>query len=118
MADKVVRCPFCVAGDNFQAVAASTRRLVRLPKVWTQRDATYRNCPDGTDLWIPAFLIRGSPDRDLLFIETDPEAFILGCRTREDSDLSPHSVTSGAPRGIGLTGCGCNQKHSAPRRRK
>ncbi len=32
----------------------------------------YRNCPDRTDLWIPAFLIRGSPDRNLSFVVTDP----------------------------------------------
>ena len=32
----------------------------------------YRNCPDPTDLRIPAFLLRGSPDTDLSFLVTNP----------------------------------------------
>jgi hypothetical protein len=31
----------------------------------------YRNCPNPTNLGIPSFLLRGSPDRDLSFTGTD-----------------------------------------------
>jgi hypothetical protein len=32
----------------------------------------YRNCLDHTDLGIQSFLLRGSPDRDLSFVGTNP----------------------------------------------
>ena len=40
----------------------------------------YRNCPDHTDPFIPALLLRGSPDRDLSFVGTYPESRVETAR--------------------------------------